>query len=245
MSDLSHESQNRTDYEPETIRIFNAVLKEGDQVIVCGAHQGYFVSICSQRVGATGRVFGFEPEPGNFSLLKAKCGGLENVELFNFALGDREVTAKLYVNSDNDGGHALWNPADNPSNVKTKENPQIHSVEVKTIDGVFDGKDLSKLKLLMLDAEGSEHSIIKGGINAIVDNEVPFIITEINNYALSKCQTSQMSLRAYLSMYGFTGYVMNEDKVIDINPREEVKAFIPNTEQEVVFNILFSRRGRV
>jgi FkbM family methyltransferase len=232
-------------HEPGTVRIFNRVLTAGDKVIVCGAHQGYFVSLCSDLVGDAGRVYGFEPETVNFSLLVSKCGKMGNVELFNFALGDRMATAKFYINSDNDGGHALWNPADNPNNVKTKENPKIESVEVKTIDSMFDGKDMSNLKLLMLDAEGSEHSIIKGGINTIVDNNMPYIITEINNFALRKCNTSQMSMMCYLSIYGYIGYVMNEDKVVDINPREEVKAFIPGTEQEVVFNVLFSRRGKV
>ena len=132
-------------YEPETIRVFNEVLKEGDQVLVCGAHRGHFVSECSIRVGKTGRVFGFEPESENYSLLKKKCAGLDNVELFNFALGDRDATAKLYVNLDNDGGHALWNCADHPMNTKTKENPKVESVEVRTIDGVFDNRDLSRL----------------------------------------------------------------------------------------------------
>lgn len=230
-------------YEPETTRVFDRILKDGDRVIICGAHQGYFVEYCSKLV-KSGRVFGFEAEPENFSLLLSKCGKLENVELFNFALGDREATAKLYINSDNDGGHALWDPSENPSNIKTKENPKVVPVEVKTIDSLFDGKDLSKLKLLMLDAEGSEHSIIKGGINTIVDAEVPYIICEINNFALRKCNTSQVSLRNYLSMYGFTGYVMNEEKVVDIG-KDEVKAFVPGMESEVVFNMLFSRRGKI
>ena len=235
---------NEKTYEPETTRVFDAVLKEGDQVIVCGAHQGYFVEYCSKLVGEAGRVFAFEPESLNFSLLLSKCGKLGNVELFNCALGDKRATAKFYVNSDNDGGHALWNPAENPANIKTKDNPQVQSVDVKTIDGVFEDRDLSKLKLLMLDAEGAEHSIIKGGINTICDTEIPYIITEINNFALHKCGTTQMSLRGYLSMYGFRGYVMNEKECVDLS-NSEVRAFIPETETEVVFNILFSRRGKI
>lgn len=231
-------------YEPETIRVFNQVLAEGDQVIVCGAHRGHFVSVCSELVGNTGKVFGFEPEHENFSLLSKKCADLKNVELFNFALGDRNATAKLYINSDNDGGHALWNCADHPMNTKTKENPKIEPVEVKTIDGVFEGRDMSNLRLLMLDAEGSEHAIIKGGINTIVDNDVPFVICEINDLALQKCLSSQMSLRAYMSLYGFTGYAMSADRVVDLESGE-AQAYIPGTKQKVVFNILFSRVGKV
>ena len=230
-------------YEPETLRIFDAVLKEGDSVIIAGAHQGFFVLYLAALVGKTGKVYAFEPEKKNFAILSEKVKGLENVEINNFALGDREASAKFYFNSDNDGGHALWDVSINPNNVKSQANPTIENVEVKTIDSLFpDG--IENLKLLMLDAEGSEHSIIKGGINTIADSETPYIICEINNFAMNRCMTSQLSLRSYLSMYGYKPYVMNEKEVIDVR-KDEVKAFIPDTEQEVVFNMLFSRNGKV
>jgi FkbM family methyltransferase len=230
-------------YEPETLRIFDAVLKEGDSVIIAGAHQGFFVLYLAALVGKTGKVYAFEPEKKNFEILSEKVKGIENVEINNFALGEREASAKFYFNSDNDGGHALWDVAINPNNVKSQANPTIENVEVKTIDSLFpDG--IENLKLLMLDAEGSEHSIIKGGINTIADSETPYIICEINNFAMNRCMTSQLSLRSYLSMYGYKPYVMNEKEVIDVG-KDEVKAFIPDTEQEVVFNMLFSRNGKV
>ena len=230
-------------YEPETLRIFDAALKEGDSVIIAGAHQGFFVLYLAALVGKTGKVYAFEPEKKNFEILSEKVKGIENVEINNFALGEREASAKFYFNSDNDGGHALWDVAINPNNVKSQANPTIENVEVKTIDSLFpDG--IENLKLLMLDAEGSEHSIIKGGINTIADSETPYIICEINNFAMNRCMTSQLSLRSYLSMYGYKPYVMNEKEVIDVG-KDEVKAFIPDTEQEVVFNMLFSRNGKV
>lgn len=231
-------------YEPETLRIFDEVLDNGDQVLIAGAHQGFFACHCSKLVGSSGKIFAFEPESFNRDILVEKTKDLDNVEVFPFALGDRETTARFYINSDNDGGHALWDISLNPNNHKTQSNKQIISAEVKTIDDFFENEDLSRLKLLMLDAEGSEHAILRGGINTIVDNEVPFIICEINNFALKQCATSQISLRNYLAMYGFTGYVMNEDSLVDCE-KNEVKAFMPDTEQEVVFNMLFSRRGKI
>ena len=231
-------------YEPETIRIFDKILENGDQVLIAGAHQGCFAVYCSCLIGTSGKIFAFEPEPDNRNILIDTTKHLDNVAVFPFALGDRETTAKFYINSDNDGGHALWDVSLNPINYKTQENKQVISTEVKTIDDFLENEDLNRLKVLMLDAEGSEHAILRGGINTIVDNDVPFIICEINNFALKQCMTSQISLRNYLSMYGFTGYVMNEDSLVDCI-KDEVKAFIPDTEQEVVFNMLFSRRGKI
>ena len=115
----------KVNYEPETTRIFDAVLKEGDSVIIAGAHQGYFVSYMANLVGKSGRVFAFEPEPKNFGILSETVKGLDNVEIFNFAIGDKKAKANFYVNSDNDGGHALWDVSTHPSNEKTRANPQV------------------------------------------------------------------------------------------------------------------------
>jgi FkbM family methyltransferase len=233
----------KVNYEPETTRIFDAVLKEGDSVIIAGAHQGYFVSYMANLVGKSGRVFAFEPEPKNFGILSETVKGLDNVEIFNFAIGDKKAKANFYVNSDNDGGHALWDVSTHPSNEKTRANPQVLSIEVNTVDELYpDG--IPNLKLMMLDAEGAEPAIIKGAINTIVDSECPYIIAEINNGALKQCNTSQGTLRSYLSMYGFKGYMMNVDEVIEVGDNS-VKAVVKDTDQEVVFNMLFSRRGKV
>jgi len=229
-------------YEPETIRVFNAVLKEGDYAIICGAHQGYFASVCSALVGKAGRVFAFEPEPDNFAYLKETCGVTENVELFNFALGDRKTKAKFYINADNDGGHALWDISLNPFNVETREKHNTIDVEVNTLDELFADRDVSRLKLLMLDAEGSEHAIIRGGMETITNNDVPYIICEINTEALQHCGTSQMELRDAMTVNGYKAYWMEAGKVTDIGSDEWI---VLSEGKPVVFNILFSRCGAV
>jgi FkbM family methyltransferase len=236
-------TENTIVYEPETIRIFDAILKEGDRMIIAGAHQGFFVSHCAGLVGKTGMIYGFEPEPENFKILYDKTKDLQNVTIFNHALGDRKALAKLYINSDNDGGHALWDVSDNPNNVKTQTERKVLQTDVKTIDSLFP-EGLQRLKLLMLDAEGSELSIIKGGINTIIDSEVPYIICEMNKFALEKCHTSQMNMRSYLSIYDYIPYIVMKDKVVDCN-KDEVVITIPGTEQVIVFNMLFSKQGKV
>jgi len=228
-------------HEPQTVRVFNSVLKEGDEVIVCGAHQGYFVKICSKLVGQTGRVFGYEPEPENFSLLSAACKELDNVEIFNFALGNKKATAPLFVNSDNDGGHALWDVSRYPLNHKSQQERIVIQTEVNTIDELFANRDMSRLKLIMLDAEGSEHAILQGGINTITD-VFPYIICEINDPALIQCGTSQRGLRSYLSMYGYKAYWMDLEQCVDIGT-DDWSVKINDT--LVVFNVLFSIRGIV
>ena len=56
-------------YEPEQTRAFEDLVKPGDTVLDVGAHVGYYTLLSSVLVGASGRVFAFEPNPRNYHYL--------------------------------------------------------------------------------------------------------------------------------------------------------------------------------
>lgn len=225
-------------YEPGTTRLVQELLKEGDQFVIAGAHQGFYATLAAALVGPKGKVYAFEPEPTNFEILKKAVEPFDNVKLYNFALGDREYEkAPFFFNSDNDGGHSLFNVAKFVGNVKTQANPIVFNVEVKRLDDVLADEDLSKLKLMLFDVEGAEHALLKGAVNTLVDY-TPYVITEINNSALTYCQTSQMALRSFMSLLGYTPFSVDFTKVDPMEPTEFVK-FKDNEDNECVFNILF------
>jgi FkbM family methyltransferase len=225
-------------YEAGTTRLFHEYLKLGDSCVIAGAHQGYFTTLAASIVGPQGRVYAFEPEPKNFALLQTNTEMFNNVKTYNFALGDKNAKAKLFFNSDNDGGHALWDVEEFSNNTKTRENPSIIEIEVRVLDEVLEDEDVKRLKLCLFDVEGAEHSLLKGAINTIVDHKVPYIITEINNSALDKCHTSQMALRSYLSLYGYRSFFINEGSLEPIPESKEVKIYASENLQ-TVFNVLF------
>lgn len=227
-------------YESGTTRLFHEYLKIGDSCVIAGAHQGYFTTLAASIIGPQGRVYAFEPEPKNFEILKEKTSPFDNVRIYNFALGERETKAPFFFNSDNDGGHALWDVREFTGNSKTRENPVTFEVTVKRLDDVLEDEDVRNLKLCLFDVEGAEHSLLKGAINTLVDYRVPYVIAEINNAALEKCLTSQMALRSYMSLYGYRSYFINEDNLSPIPSSEEVKIYADDTKTvQYVFNVLF------
>lgn len=228
-------SQIEEIYEPETTDFLIRTLKDGDNVIIAGAHRGYFASLASSLVGR-GIVYAFEPEKENFKILKETVKGKRNVKLFNLALGDKECTAKFFINDDDNGGHALWDISMNLNNLKTRESQKVTNVEVRKLDDIFEEE---ALKLILLDVEGSELSALKGAINTIVDLEVPHIICEVNNFALEKCGTSQILLRSFMKTYGYKEYSL-DGKPFNVSIKQELFAY-DNENKEVVFNMLFSR----
>jgi len=62
--------------------LLRRLIKEGQVVVDVGAHIGYYTVLLARMVGK-GRVFAFEPEPSNFSLLakNVEINGCKNVVL--------------------------------------------------------------------------------------------------------------------------------------------------------------------
>src|SRR5260370_19378228 len=69
-------------------------------VVDIGAHGGYFSLIGASRVGATGRVYAFEPYPASFEELQRNIepNGYKNIHAVRKAVSDRTGVHKLLVN---------------------------------------------------------------------------------------------------------------------------------------------------
>ena len=75
--------------KPETDFVMEYV-GEGDTVIDVGANIGYHTLLLARKVGRSGTVYGFEPEAGNFEILRNNIdnNGYKNCTLLNKAVSD-------------------------------------------------------------------------------------------------------------------------------------------------------------
>ncbi|MEM6996443.1 MAG: FkbM family methyltransferase, partial [Myxococcota bacterium] len=62
-------------------------LEPGDTFVDVGANLGYYTVLAAKKVGPSGRVFAFEPDPESFALLKRNVdrNGLTNITAENKA----------------------------------------------------------------------------------------------------------------------------------------------------------------
>lgn len=76
----------------EQMRVFASLVRPGDRVWDVGAHHGYMTLCASQRAGASGRIFAFEPSVENRALLNRHLAwnGVENAQVSPLALSDFE-----------------------------------------------------------------------------------------------------------------------------------------------------------
>lgn len=160
----------RGSYEPFEADLFKNEIQPGDIVLDIGAHIGYYTLIAAQLVGSGGRVFAFEPEPKNFSLLEKniKINNYSNIVAVQKAVSDKSATLKLYLAENNSGDHRIYDPNDGRS--------KFINIEVVKLDDFF--KDYNRINVVKIDVQGAEGGVLKGMENLIQYNKNIKIFTE-------------------------------------------------------------------
>ncbi len=224
-------------YEPEVSYFFTNVLQPGDTVVDVGAHIGYFSLLAGRCVGPEGKVFAFEPEPSNYRRLRDHLvqNGLREVQSFNVALGASPGEAEMFFNSDNDGGHAFWDVARHELCHRSREDGKRMRVEVVVLDHLLAGLPAGEgPRLIKIDAEGMEYEILKGALRTILGHAVPFIICEVNRFALEQMGASEIQLRQFMRLVGYKVSLLKPD-----GSGLQALADDEYYQSESVFNILF------
>jgi FkbM family methyltransferase len=134
------------------LALFKDYCRPGDTVIDVGANIGEVSIVCSQRVGATGHVFAFEPHPRIYqfllgNLLFNRCS---NVSCHNVALGEREATMMFSNDKRDDMNHI-----DVSGSIP---------VVVTTLDRALPSSAVAFLKV---DVEGDELGVLRGAARTI------------------------------------------------------------------------------
>lgn len=198
--------------EQGTASLFKTLIHEGMIVVDIGAHLGYFTILASKLTGEEGRVYAFEPEPSNFSLLleHMELNGCKNVVPSRIAICDKVGTAPLYLSSES-GEHSLF----------VKRECYLN-VETTTLDRFFEEqKQGCKVDFIKMDIEGSEMKALAGMEKILKENPALIFIVEFEPKWLlaSGCQPEEFIGRLYEQ--GFTIYRIIEKSPPEIIPFRE------------------------
>ena len=146
-------------------------VKKGQTIVDAGAYLGGFALYAAKKVGETGKVIAFEPDPNNLKILKSniKKSGLRNIILIKRALGN--IVKKVELES-----------ADHFSSViiKTFKNP-IFEVKQTTLDKELKELGIKKVHLIKMNIEGAEIDAINGAKQTLINTEYIAISCHIVN----------------------------------------------------------------
>jgi FkbM family methyltransferase len=138
-----------------------STLEKGEVFFDVGANVGFYSLFAAQRVGPTGRVFSFEPDPMTFESLErsARRNGFAWQTCVNVALSDREAEMPFFTCSDG-SAHSLLPEVESRADRYSGQVP----VRVRRLDDlVADGTIAPpRIDLLKIDVEGEEGRTVAG-----------------------------------------------------------------------------------
>ncbi len=226
-------------YEPEVVQLLIQLLQPGDSFIDVGAHIGYFSLLAASLVGEKGLVLACEPEGSNYNriLQNVQLNGFSNLRVLNVAVGNERKDTQFFVNSDNDGGHALWDVGNHPFNQKSKQSPIAKNIRMETLDYLSAQHRLHNLKLIKIDTEGAEYNILSGAVDLLTRVKVPYIIAEVNAFGLKQMRTSEIELRKFMESLGYETYILT-GQYPNVIPLKLGQFYQCKT----IFNVLFTNQ---
>jgi FkbM family methyltransferase len=189
-------------YEPYETKLISNIISPGDVVLDIGANIGYYTVIFAKLVGQNGKVFAFEPEPTNFSLLQknVSINGCSNVTVEQKAVSNRNERKKLYLNKENAGMHTIYK----------SQYADLDPVEIETISlDTYFNNYTGKIDFIKMDIEGSEYTALEG-MKTILQRQnsikllVAFFPSAIREYGYEPEQYFDL-----LRSYGFRIYFIN------------------------------------
>ncbi|MBI4863420.1 MAG: FkbM family methyltransferase [Candidatus Riflebacteria bacterium] len=224
-------------YEPDVSNVFLRVLRDGDVAIDVGGNCGFFTMLAAALVGSRGRVLSVEPDPGNCARLRHNrdLNAFDHVSIIEQAAADKTGPVEFFINSDDSGGSAMWDPGQLPNNVKSREAPRKISLQATTIDAEVVRSGVSEVKLIKIDTEGAEHTVLRGASSLIASRRVPFVVCELHPFGLEKMGSSPSALRRHMGSFGYDSFMLFHDGSLPhLVPPETV------IQTKFICNILFS-----
>lgn len=200
-------------YEPDVSHAMTRILRPGDTMIDVGVNAGFFTILGGRLVGPDGRVIGLEPDPRSLERLpdRLRENGLDHVTILAAAASDRAGTVTFHLNTDNSGGSALWDPALFPGNARSAADRRTVQAQSVTLDDLIPRLGARVPRLIKIDTEGAEHTVLRGATRMLTLHPKPCIFAELHMFGLERMGSSQMALRGFMANLGYDCFLLYRD----------------------------------
>jgi FkbM family methyltransferase len=173
-------------YEVEKTAALRHLLRPGGVFVDVGANKGDFALIAAKLVGASGRVFAFEPEPRNCDWIRRSidANGYSGIELFPIALGDADGAIDLHV-SHISGHHSVVSG-------RGDHTGDVIRVPMRTLDAVLADARSPRVDVLKIDVEGADLAVLRGAHRTLSANRELVLLLDVHPHlgvdALAVCR---------------------------------------------------------
>ena len=188
-------------YEPEETALVKQTIQSDMRIIDIGANIGYYTTLFS-KLATNGTVYAFEPDESNFRLLEKNCSlnELNNVELFNYAVGHEVCSRELFLSEHNMGDHRLY---------PIEESRSFSLVKMITIDQFLKSK--KPFDFIKMDIQGFEMNALQG-MNGRITQDAPILLLEVWPEALLKNNVKPLDMLLWLNNHRYEVFDANDLK---------------------------------
>lgn len=191
----------RPDYEKANFDFMKRHVHPGNIVLDVGAHIGLFSIAAAKLVGATGRVYCFEPTGQTFKILKQtiSINRQQNITPIKAAVGSYSGKIQFFTS---------MLPGDNSNSIvsyKTDRELSGSKVDIVSVDDFMKEYKLGSVHFLKIDVEGAEFEVLQGAVSTL-NKMHPVIILAIHPEAI---KAKGDSLGDIYDLIEITGYTIN------------------------------------
>ena len=194
-------------YEPGLRNIMRAVLRPDGIAIDVGANVGWHTLLMARLVGPRGRVLAIEPNPSvcEHLLCNVRLNQFAQVEIVPCAMAESARTLNFLAPHADEPGSAS-------GHVVLEGDPPSSSIAVdaSTLDILAGQKQLGRLDLIKIDAEGFELPILQGAEQTIARFR-PYIFFEFDQAYAVRGRESPALLSGFFNSCGYRLYAIGRN----------------------------------
>ena len=183
-------------FEPDSILLFQSLLRPDMVVVDLGAHLGYYSLVAAKEIGDKGKVYAFEPQPQNCDMLRKSihANGYDNtIIVVQKAVSDKSGSFPLYLTEQGDWGATM----------SRSTGKQSISIEATTLDEFFDSQGWPAVQIIKMDVEGAEKAALEGMKELVKRNPTLKLIIEFSPAQQAASGTSNEEFFNALTTLGF------------------------------------------
>lgn len=199
--------------EPEVWRSLMGEVKVGDVFVDVGAYHGLYSIAVGKRVGRSGRVYSFEPDPEPFEMLQenVNLNGLQDI----VTVEKKAVATACGVMFFDSGLHSA-------SHLNLAGTSGIQVPVVALQDYLQD----RRMDLLKIDVEGFEQAVLAGTVQLLNDirRRPRAIYIEMHPFAWQQSGTTSSGVLSLLDAAGYGLFSLDGQSVTEVTCYSEVIA---------------------
>ena len=199
------------------------IIEQKPTIFDIGSNMGNTIKLFKNKFPQS-KIYGFEPIPECYEIIKKKYKENKDIEIYNLAVGEKkeEKIFNIYKRS---GQSSFYKKTENTDwylkSEKQKLKFPIQEREIKvnviSLDDFINEKKIDKIDFLKIDTQGYENFVLQGAKNALTNKIIKAIKLEMNFSNIYKKQNSFYEIEENLyknnyKLYGITNFGnLNDD----------------------------------